>query len=731
MTSLNIEKALNYLQPEGLLSKSLKGFESREQQQEMMRNILEAYNEEQIALIEAGTGTGKSIAYLIPAILWALENKERTVISTGTIALQEQLLYKDIPLITQALGLEIKAVMVKGIRNYVCKRKLEEAKMEMLLLSSEEAQELQKVDTWAHTTREGSRTSLSFVPTSNTWDKVCAESDTCTGKKCPMYQQCHFIKARQEASDAHLLVVNHHLLFADLTLRADEENYKDPAVLPLYSRVVIDEAHHIEDIATEYFASNLNRLNLLRIMGRLTAEKQASSHGKLPLLKERLHQFYRGKSIPSEIDKILTLLTVDLPVLRHDMLTHITNTFDAFLHLVETLLTSNEGESKLRLHSYHHTHPHWIDHIIPQTKLLIETTVRYIQMIETGIKELELQKNEKLLEQVGGLNHEIKALATRLGNACAILHEFIAEKQLPTKVRWIETQRLKTTTNIQLINAELEVAESLAQFLFTKFPTIILCSATLATNKEFSFVRERLGLNLLGEKVVTENIYDSPFNYAQQALLAIPIDIPGPLDPKFNSSASEKIWDAIQASRGNAFVLFTSYSMLKTCYQQLEKRMIDNRYHPLKQGDDNRQSLINRFKNTDRSVLFGTDSFWEGVDVVGESLRCVIIVKLPFQVPSEPIIQARTEAISLKGGDPFSDYSLPNAIVKFKQGFGRLIRNRKDRGCVVCLDTRILTKNYGQKFLNSLPECQQAFVETEQLKQKMTDFYRNTFHLTK
>lgn len=731
--TLDIEKALKYLQPEGLLSKALKGFESREQQQKMMRDILEAYNKEQIALIEAGTGTGKSIAYLIPAILWALQRKERTVISTGTIALQEQLLYKDIPLITQALGLQVKAVMVKGMRNYICLRKLEEAKMEMLLLSSDEAQELQKLDAWAHTTKDGSRASLSFVPTSNTWDKVCAESDTCTNKKCPMFNQCHFIKARQEAADANLLIVNHHMLFADLAFRAEDENYNDPSILPVYTRVILDEAHHIEDIATEYFASNVNRLGMLRTMGRLTAEKQASSHGKLPLFKEKLHNFYRGKTPPTEIDKVLTTLSVELPALRHDMLTHITTTFDAFQTLVDTLTNTNEAENKLRIHPYHHTHPIWTNTILTTVKQLIDTTMRYIQIIESSIKEIELQKNEKLLEQVSGIGHEVKALANRLGSACAVFQQFVGEIQSATKVRWIETQHLKNTTNIQLVNAELEVAHPLAQFLFKKFPTIILTSATLATNKEFSFIRERLGLTpeLLDDKTVTENIYDSPFNYSQQAMFAIPTDIPNPLDPKFNEIASDKIWNAIQASHGNAFVLFTSYSMLKTCYQLLEKKMRDNRYHPLKQGDDNRQSLITRFKNTDRSVLFGTDSFWEGVDVVGEALRCVIIVKLPFQVPSEPIIQARTEAISAKGGDPFLDYSLPNAIVKFKQGFGRLIRNKKDRGCIVCLDARLLTKNYGQKFLNSLPACQQLFTGPEQFQKQMAEFYRKTFYLTK
>jgi ATP-dependent DNA helicase DinG len=298
-------------------------------------------------------------------------------------------------------------------------------------------------------------------------------------------------------------------------------------------------------------------------------------------------------------------------------------------------------------------------------------------------------------------------------------------------VRWIEAQMLKSFLNVHIADAELNIAKALADFLFSKFDSVILCSATLTTNKKFDFVKHRLGLKeqYFESLHLTENIYESPFNYKQQALLVIPNDIPNPLDPKFTEAAVEKIWETIQISQGNAFVLFTSYGMLKTCCSRLEKRLNEHRYPVFKQGDNNRQTLLKKFKETDRSVLFGTDSFWEGVDVAGDSLRCVIIVKLPFKVPTEPIIQARTEAIIARGGDPFMEYSLPNAIVKFKQGFGRLIRNKKDRGCIVCLDTRLITKKYGQQFLNSLPNCQQIIAPSEQIRSHMKEFYRKTYHL--
>lgn len=296
----------------------------------------------------------------------------------------------------------------------------------------------------------------------------------------------------------------------------------------------------------------------------------------------------------------------------------------------------------------------------------------------------------------------------------------------------MEAQHIKSTVNVHLVDANLDVSEALAEFLFSKFSSIILCSATLTSNRQFNYFRERMGLvsKLLPTRKITENCYGSPFNFKQQALLAVPTDMPSPDHPEFNDIACENIWKAVQACRGQAFVLFTSYSMLHRCYEALATRFEKHGYPLFKQGDDNRRSLLAKFKTTSRAVLFGTDSFWEGVDVAGDALRCVIIVKLPFQVPNEPIVQARTEAIVERGGDPFREYAIPNAIVKFKQGFGRLIRQKSDRGCVICLDTRLVLKTYGKLFLNSLPDCERAFMNGSHLWPKVEDFYRKTYYLT-
>lgn len=734
---LNVEAALEILSPTGPLANGLKGFEPRREQKEMMRNVLDAYNGNQVALIEAGTGTGKSLAYLIPAMLWATETGERTVISTNTITLQEQLLNKDIPLISKALNLNLKAVLVKGMHNYLCLRKFFDTQQELLLLTPQEAEEMQKIEVWQESTPDGSRSSLPFSPSGAVWERISAENDTCNRNACPYYQQCHFFKARRQASEAQLLIVNHHLLFADLVFRADNDNFKDQAILPSYTRIILDEAHNIEDIATDYFASRISQVDLMRLTARLTTEKKGQANGKLPLLKEKIIGHFR-KDFSSDVSSILSRLNVDLPGLRRDLLQQAHETFSAFFEFTQSAQPSSSdehpvGESKLRILPHHHTHKDWKERLMPLSKALSESIQRYAQALIAIITDLKQLKNPVLDELLKGICFEISALAERLSSTCAVIERFTAVVTPAEKVRWIELQHFKTMINTALVDADLDISKILVEQLFSRFSTIILCSATLTTNKQFHFIRNRLGLTkeLFPNRAVREHIYNSPFDFPKQALMAIPTDIPNPTDPTFVKEATEKIWQTIQSSRGNAFVLFTSYTMLKTCFDKLESRLKENRYNALKQGDDDRQVLLNKFKSTNYSVLFGTDSFWEGVDVAGDALRCVIIVKLPFRVPSDPLIQARSEAITSNGGDPFMDYSLPQAIVKFKQGFGRLIRNRRDRGCIVCLDTRLITKRYGKLFLSSLPQCQQVFATNNELQDQLKDFYRKTHFLTK
>lgn len=734
----HIKEALSFLEKDGPLSRSLKGYEPREQQKKMLLNILEAYQNNDIALVEAGTGTGKSMAYLIPAVLWALKHKERTVISTHTINLQEQLVEKDIPLLLKALKVELKAVLVKGMGNYVCLRKLDDVKHELRLMSPKENEDFEKIEAWSQSTQDGSRSSLPLVPSVSIWERISAEHDTCNRRDCPYYKDCYFFKAKRQAEDAQLLVVNHHLLCSDL-IKRDESEKESSSILPDYSRVILDEAHHFEDIATDFFANQASLAEIYQNLHRLSAEAPGNAAGKLSIVRQCLLNAFK-KEHPPEVISMLKRLTHDLPGLRWDVGHAAQATFEVFANfaflLQKITRQPNEetlpGDAKLRLLEMHQTHPDWHNHIYPKTKHLIGTIDKLVQALASLTKDIKNLKNDKLNEMTNSVLFDLNALSTRFLQFNEVLSCYL-EPVPKNKVRWIEVQSKQRGQNVSIVDADLDVSKALSNYLFTKFKTTILCSATLTTNQQFDFIRKRLGLvpELIEATSVTENIYDSPFNYQQQALLVIPTDIPDPAHPTFTAMASEHIWKAVQASRGNAFILFTSYAMLKACYDNLALRLTEARFHPLKQGDSHRQALLNQFKKLERSVLFGTDSFWEGVDVTGEALRCVVIVKLPFKVPSEPIVQARSEAILAVGKDPFFEYALPNAIVKFKQGFGRLIRHRRDRGCIVCLDNRILTKGYGKSFLKSLPNCQQMFAESPALYKHMEDFYRKTYHLIK
>jgi ATP-dependent DNA helicase DinG len=584
---LHTDKIIKLIREDGLLTRCFKGFEPRLQQQKMMSHIIDAYNQDQIALIEAGTGTGKSIAYLLPALIWAAKRQEKTVISTNTITLQEQLVNKDIPTLIEALNLKLKAVLVKGMNNYVCLRKLDDAQIESRLFPSEDNEEIQKIAAWCQQATEGSRSELPFLPSFNAWERVGAESDACSHQNCPYYQQCYFFKARRQANDAHILVVNHHLLFADLVRRGESDNYTSTSILPAYKRVILDEAHHIEDIATEYFASRLHRLELMRVLGRLSSDRQNKANGKLPMLKEKLQLLFQ-KAPPRDITAIINRLTLELPALRRQLNEKIHDAFETFVVFLEHLrqhLVSNpdeqtQSEHKLRILKEHYQHPKWQETIVPHTRELLHVLKQYSHGLNSMELDLSAIDNDRLHEQTKSIRFDIQALRMRLESSICQMNDFISDLVDENKVRWVEAQKLKVLTNIHLVDAALDVSKALVNFLFSKFSTIILCSATLTTNQCFSFIRHRLGLTstLLPQRTVTEHSYDSPFDYQKQALLVVPTDMPHPAHLDFNQAAYHNIWLAIQASHGNAFILFTSYTMLQKCYEALADKLKTHRY---------------------------------------------------------------------------------------------------------------------------------------------------------
>ncbi len=693
------------LRSDGPLCSALPGFEVRTSQLHMLTDVQQAFQDNRVVLVEAGTGTGKSLAYLVPALFWALEHNEKVVVSTNTIALQEQLLTKDIPSLLKAFDLDVNVVLVKGMNNYLCRRKIEDAASEKRFLSERERVEIEKIEESVENYTEGSRAELPFVPLNETWERVGAEGENCTHVKCPYYKHCFFFKARQESLSAHLLVVNHHLLCADLVARSDSDNYHDTCVLPAYPRLILDEAHHIEEIATEYFAQRVSRSGINRLLGRLSAERTT---GKLKVLYQRIIEAYPSEKRSKEVQNWLDQLDLFLPAEKRTLHEHMEHVFQS----LERYAGLWEMEDKLRFRNEHFTHPVWVTEVQPLVNECVTLFYNWIQSILNLIGHIE--KDPVLKTKCEGIGAEIQGTCHRLQGNIDHLKAFVFESDSPNQVRWMEG----TGLSLALITAQLDISTFLSQGLFQKLSTVVLCSATLATNQDFRFIRKNLGISNPVEK-----IYPSPFDYSAQSILAVPHDMPEPNDPRFVEEAAKRIESIVSASRGNAFVLFTSFHMLHACQERLNTFFHKEGYRLLCQGEESRQNLLERFRKTEGSVLFGTDSFWEGVDVAGDALRNVIIAKLPFKVPSEPLFQARSEAIEASGGSPFFEYSLPHAIMKFKQGFGRLIRTSTDRGCVVCLDPRLIKKSYGKQFLKSLPPSRLLVDKTETIVEEMKRFY--------
>lgn len=712
---LSEDKLLGILEPQGALAQNLNGFESRKEQQSMLKDVIDAFNGGKVALIEAGTGCGKSIAYLIPSLIAAKEFNERIVISTNTINLQEQLFFKDLPLLLKALNLELNVVLVKGMGNYVCKRKFEESFEERLLYTSEEKEEMETLSAQIDRLQEGTRSEIGVLNHS-VWEKISAEHDTCSYKGCPHFDDCYFFKARKTAEEAQILIVNHHLLFADLSSRA----FEDKAVLPSYQYLIIDEAHNIEEVATDFFSTSISRLGLLKTVGRLSAEKNSKiSHGKLPQLKEKIEKaFHRG--LPEEMISLISRLQIDIPALKRDTLTAL---IDCFESMETHLFPQNiDEELKLRIKETFHDSKGW-KACEPKVKGLVESLKKFSISLKGVDQDLENYEHDRLDELTKGIRFEISALASRLDIAASNLEAFQQPVIPPNKVRWIEHSPPR---NMSFEDANLDLSTLFKDHLFNKMRAVILCSATLTSGRSFHFIKNRLGLYLTDKEKI-EKIYNSPFNYERQALFICPNDLPSPDTEGYEAKMIETLKEALISSKGGAFCLFTSYSQLKNVYKALEGTLLKQGFSLFKQGTLSRKQLIEAFKAAKKPVLFGTDSFWEGVDVAGNQLRLVAIGKLPFKVPSEPITQARSEKLQSQGIDPFREYSLPHAIVKFKQGFGRLIRTASDRGVVLCLDPRLLTKNYGSSFLKSLPNCGKAFIPTREVKSAIESFFKQSY----
>lgn len=669
-----ISNLTDILKPNGALSKVYKDYEYRESQARLLNDVTGALNNDSVLVAEAGTGVGKSFAYLIPALKWAEVNEERVVVSTGTINLQQQLIEKDIPLAKKIIGSNIKTVLVKGRGNYVCHKRLYH-ELEEDSLFRDKDHPLNLIKEWTKSSKSGSISDLNFKPSREIWSSICSEAETCTGIKCSYFNQCYSMRARKEASTAGLIVVNHHLLFADLSMRADGAGYENSAILPPFSKIIFDEAHNIEDSATSFFSQRYNKFSLIKQLNRLLGSKAGKRYGSLVKLDRVAGADFSLADIISLIKEVKECAD-NLDTLCIDF------TGGKSYQIEGDIIEKNQIGI--------------FDPALKLQKSILELT----KEITDNLKEVgeEFHEYDSFIESV--------RLKNKLEGYASFFEKYRSYLEYENDVFWLDkSQTSKGDAFVNFSITPLDISKLMCEAVFEPYSSVIATSATLSVNSRFDFWKKRVGLNYVDKNRIVERIYHSPFNYQDRVHLAVPTDIPLPNEEEYLEYCIRYIEKILKTTMGSGLILFTSYYMLKEVYEKLKPVLDVLGITSYRQGDDDRSRLLNNFKNNISSVLFATESFWEGVDSPGDTLKVVIITKLPFKVPTEPIVKARMDYCSSRGGNPFMEISIPEAVTRLKQGFGRLMRRKSDWGMVYILDSRVIKKRYGSIFLNSLPQC--------------------------
>ena len=642
-TAARLPSLYQFFGPGGLLARTHPAYEFRRGQLQMAEAVEQALQDRRHLIVEAGTGTGKTLAYLLPVI----RSGKRVIISTGTKTLQEQLFFKDVPFLRQHLG-DLRVCYMKGRANYLCRHKLYELTSQPVLNGLEEINQFRIISEWERTTETGDRAELVELPeTSHLWPKLDARAERCIGAECQQFDRCFITEMRRRAAESDIIIVNHHLFCADLAIKAATDRQQDAGVLPDAGIVVFDEAHELEDVAANYFGVTVSNLRVDELL-------------------RDVESGLRQADIP-----VADVLQASARVREHSQF------FFALLP---------PGEGRFAFEN--------------RAEFLEENGDEYMGL-QNALTHLyaELQAIPNKPDEVHAMARRVEELRVQLG--------FILESQERNTVFWIERRgehfgpktsgsgRRGGQHNVFLQATPITVSDILHSTLFEHLDSAVLTSATLAVAGGFQYIRDRLGIQNAREIVVP-----SHFDYRSQALLYVPPDLPDPRDPRFVDRAAQRVRHLLEITRGRAFCLFTSYALMHQLHDAL---LAELPFPVLLQGSAPKNALLEEFRLTPNAVLFATSSFWQGVDVQGEQLSCVIIDKLPFAVPNDPVVAARIRAIDEDGGNAFFDYQVPSAVISLKQGFGRLIRSLHDRGLLCLLDNRILNKRYGREFLESLP----------------------------
>ena len=684
---VNPEPLAEMIGADGLFAQHFPGYEHRPQQAEMLRAIAEAINIPTHLLVEAGTGTGKSLAYLLPAIDYATRNGRRVVISSNTINLQDQLFNKDIPDLKRIIPIEFSATVLKGRGNYLCLRRLN-AFRRLRQLDDDEVRVLAKVMAWLPKTTTGDRADLLLINKEpQVWSQVQSSPESCLGDRCPFKQsgQCYFYRARSRAERSHLLIVNHALLLSDLAM----EN----RVLPEYKVLIIDEAHHLEAQATSSFGLDIGRRDIYLFLNSLLHDSRSSEEGVMGGLLSRVPGlFQHGAS-----ETMRKTVADGLDQLRLHIGNAQTRLYELF-NVVEGFLDEHaegggrkEYDRRIRLTSGYRIQPGWTAIEIAWENLSAPLK-QVLRGLEELVQRIEAQGDES--EERDDLFQVLKMYQLQGLEMVTGLNRILMEPD-DNSVYWVSVSR--RNQEITLHSAPLHVGPLLSERLFMEKDCVVLTSATLRTAGTFDYIEDRLDI-----EDPIELALDSPFDFKKAVLLYVPRDIPEPKEPFYQKSVEKALIDLCLATEGRTLILFTSNSQLFTTYYAINGALDREGLVVYGQGiDGSRRQILERFKNTPRAVLLGTRSFWEGIDVVGQALSCLVIVRLPFAVPTDPVFAARAETFD----DAFNQFYLPDAILRFRQGFGRLIRSQDDFGVVAVLDKRILTKAYGKTILRSLPGC--------------------------